>query len=49
MLLLVGIGALAAGITLSPLGRRLADHLPLWSLVAVQAIRLPLELAMHGR
>lgn len=47
-LLLVGIGALAAAITLSPLGRRLADHLPLWSLVALQAFRLPLELAMHG-
>ncbi len=27
---------------------RPADHLPLWSLVAVQAFRLPLELAMHG-
>jgi hypothetical protein len=33
---------------LSPLGRRLASYLPLWSLVAVQAFRLPLELAMHG-
>jgi hypothetical protein len=48
MLLVFGIGALAVGIVLSPLGRRLATYLPLWSLIAVQAFRLPLELAMHG-
>jgi hypothetical protein len=42
------IGALAVGIVFSPLGRRLASYLSLWSLVAVQAFRLPLELAMHG-
>jgi len=48
LLLVAGIGAIAGGIALSPLGRRLANYLPLWSLVAVQAFRLPLELAMHG-
>jgi hypothetical protein len=47
MLLVLGIGAIAAAIVLSPLGRRLAHYLPLWSLVAVQIFRLPLELAMH--
>jgi hypothetical protein len=36
-------GAIAAG----PVGGRLARHSPLWALVAVQAFRLPLELAMH--
>jgi hypothetical protein len=48
LLLVVAVGAIAGGIALSPLGRRLANYLPLWSLVAVQAFRLPLELAMHG-
>lgn len=48
LILVVGVGAIAGGIALSPLGRRLANYLPLWSLVAVQAFRLPLELAMHG-
>jgi hypothetical protein len=28
-------------------GRRLAEGIPLWVLVAVQGFRLPLELAMH--
>lgn len=46
--LVFGIGALAAGVVLSPLGRRPASGLPLWNLVAVPAFRLPLELAMHG-
>jgi hypothetical protein len=32
---------------LSPLGRRLAEQLPLAALVGVQAFRLPLELVMH--
>ncbi len=38
---------LAAAIAWSPLGRRLAQFIPLWILVGVQAFRLPLELAMH--
>ena len=46
--LLVGaIFVLAAAIAWSPLGRRLAQFIPLWILVGVQAFRLPLELAMH--
>ncbi len=46
-LLVAGILLLAGGIAFSPMGRRLARHVPLWALVAVQAFRLPLELAMH--
>ena len=46
-LLVVAIIALAVAIAFSPLGGRLA-HLPLWTLVAAQAFRLPLEVAMHA-
>jgi hypothetical protein len=46
-LLVVAILTLGASIAFSPLGARLA-HLPLWTLVAAQAFRLPLEIAMHG-
>lgn len=46
-LLVVAILALGAAIAFGPLGTRLA-HLPLWTLVAVQAFRLPLEIAMHA-
>lgn len=48
MLLDFVIATVAVGIAFSPLGRRLVTYLPLWSLVAVQGFRLPLELAMHG-
>jgi len=45
--LVLAIVGLAAAIAWSPLGLRLARFIPLWILVAVQAFRLPLELAMH--
>ena len=47
-LLVVGILVIAVSIALGPVGSRLARYLPLWVLVAVQAFRLPLELAMHA-
>jgi hypothetical protein len=47
-LLVFAIIALAITIALSPLGRGLATGLPLWVLIASQAFRLPLELAMHA-
>jgi hypothetical protein len=34
-------------LSFSTVGRRLAEHVPLWTLVGVQAFRYPLELAMH--
>jgi len=46
-LLVVAILALGVSIAFSPLGGRLAQ-LPLWTLVAAQAFRLPLEVAMHA-
>jgi len=45
--LVLAIVALGFSIALSPLGARLAQ-LPLWTLVAAQAFRLPLEIAMHA-
>jgi hypothetical protein len=47
VLLVVGIVLIAVRISLTGYGRRLALGLPLWTLVAVQAFRFPLELAMH--
>ena len=46
-LLVVAIIVLAVVIAYSPFGGRIAWQIPLWALVAVQAFRLPLELAMH--
>lgn len=47
-LLVAAILVIAAAIALGPVGSRLARYVPLWVLVAVQAFRLPLELAMHA-
>jgi hypothetical protein len=47
-LLVVAVVVLAVLLAWSGLGRRLALHVPLFALVAVQAFRLPLELAMHA-
>ena len=38
---------IALRLTFSTVGRRLATHVPLWALVAIQTFRYPLELAMH--
>lgn len=45
--LVLAILAISCAIAVSPLGRTLTRHLPLWSLIAVQSFRFPLELAMH--
>jgi hypothetical protein len=47
-LLVLGIVAISCATAFSPLGRRLTHHLPLWTLIAVQSFRFPLELAMHS-
>jgi hypothetical protein len=47
-LLVVAILAVSLLIAFSGLGRRVALHMPVWALVAVQGFRLPLELAMHA-
>ena len=46
--LIVAILVLAFAVAFSRLGIRLAHFIPLWILVATQAFRLPLELAMHA-
>ena len=46
--LVAAIVALSCVIALGPQGRRLAQGLPLWVLIGVQAFRFPLELAMHA-
>jgi hypothetical protein len=45
--LVLGILAISCAIAFSRLGRVLTHQLPLWTLIAVQSFRLPLELAMH--
>lgn len=47
-LFVAAILALAALMSLTSYGDRLARGLPIWVLVAVQGFRLPLELAMHA-
>lgn len=47
-LLVAGIVGLAGTMAFTGYGRRLARGLPLWTLVAFQGFRLPLELAMHA-
>jgi len=46
--LVASIVVLSAALAFGPFGTRVATQIPLWTLVAVQAFRLPLELAMHG-
>ncbi len=47
-MLMAVVGVLAVLLAATRFGRRLARAVPLWALVAVQAFRLPLELAMHA-
>jgi len=47
-LLVLAIVGLAATMAFTPYGTRLVLGLPLWTLIAIQGFRLPLELAMHG-
>jgi hypothetical protein len=46
-LLAISIVIASGWLALGPWGRLLARGLPLWTLIAVQGFRLPLELAMH--
>jgi hypothetical protein len=47
VVLVAAIVVLAGAIAFTSFGARLVRGLPVWALVAVQAFRLPLELAMH--
>jgi len=46
--LVAAVVLLATLLAFGGLGRRVAQFVPLWALVAVQGFRLPLELAMHA-
>src|SRR5688572_17882335 len=46
--LVLGVILVSFALSFSPAGTRIAQHIPLWALVAVQSFRLPLELAMHA-
>ena len=46
----IPIGVLIVSVILAcgGVGTRIAQYLPLWTLIAIQSFRLPLELAMHA-
>ena len=45
---IVGVFAVSSILAFGRVGTRIAQHVPLWALVATQSFRLPLELAMHA-
>jgi hypothetical protein len=47
-LVIVGVVLVSTILAFGGVGTRLAQHLPLWTLVAIQSFRLPLEVAMHS-
>jgi len=48
LFVIAGVAIISSILALGGVGRRLAQFVPLWALVAIQSFRLPLELAMHG-
>jgi hypothetical protein len=48
LFVIVGVFAIASILAFGRVGSRIAQHLPLWALVATQSFRLPLEIAMHA-
>lgn len=44
----IGVLVLSLILAFGRVGTRIAQHIPLWVLVAIQSFRLPLELAMHA-
>jgi hypothetical protein len=48
LLVIVGMVVISVILAFGRVGTRIAQHLPLWTLVAIQGFRLPLELAMHA-
>ena len=41
--LVLGVVVVSLTLSLSPVGTRIAQHIPIWMLVAIQGFRLPLE------
>jgi len=48
LLVVVGMVAISLILAFGRVGARIAQYIPLWTLVAIQGFRLPLELAMHA-
>jgi hypothetical protein len=48
LLVILGMVAISLILAFGRVGTRIAQHIPLWALVAIQGFRLPLELAMHA-
>jgi hypothetical protein len=44
----VGVLIVSSILAFGGVGTRIAQHIPLWTLIAIQSFRLPLELAMHA-
>jgi hypothetical protein len=48
MVVILGMVVISLILAIGRVGTRIARHIPLWALVAIQSFRLPLELAMHA-
>ena len=48
LFVIVGMVAISLILAFGRVGTRIAQYIPLWTLVAIQGFRLPLELAMHA-
>jgi hypothetical protein len=48
LLVIVGMVVISLILAFGRVGTRIAQYIPLWTLVAIQGFRLPLELAMHA-
>ena len=48
LFVILGMLVISAILAFGGVGTRIAQHIPLWTLVAIQGFRLPLELAMHA-
>jgi hypothetical protein len=46
--IILGVVIISLILAFGRVGTRVAQHVPLWTLVAIQSFRLPLELAMHA-
>src|SRR5688572_26592343 len=48
LFVIVAMTVLSLILAFGGVGTRIAQHIPLWALVAIQSFRLPLEVAMHA-
>jgi len=48
LFVILGMVVISVILAFGGVGTRLAQHVPIWALVAIQSFRLPLELAMHA-